>query len=369
MSRTRLTYIDTARGFAISLALLSHFMLGSGSWDALAASDSGLEGLRAVTRVATPTFILLFGMSSEMAYVRRWREGHSSIISKKLVRRAVQCYIASVSVGLATAIGGVVSYGYFVKNVLLMAPVVYADIFVFYVFSLLLSLLMIPLRIKFGILPLFFLCISWWPIASIVKGLFSPPPLLDGIMSQLFGIGTGIGPSAFHAQALVVLGMALSAAIQDRSNWRKKFVVGLASALMVCGAVYAILRDGIFGALEGMSYAYRAENSFAYFCIGGTLAILILFLCWAASLTGFGNRGVGVFGRNSMQAFALGNIILALFIGHVHISNFIVGIGCAIIYVASFWVAFKVWISQYKSSRFRWLREIANGPERTERAH
>lgn len=359
--KVRYTFIDTARGFAIGLALFSHVMLGVGGWSALDDGPTWMYGFRVLTRTATPTFIILFGVSAELAYVNRWGRDAPGTV-RRLLRRAVQCYVALVAVAIAAVIGTLMTVPEALLSLVFLENVVNGSIFAFYVVALLLCLALIPLRRTIGLLPTLAITLAWWPTAALLSAVVDVPEGINAFTSRVLGIGTEFGPSVFHSMALVVGGMVVGDFIKNPCDVRARIRAGVFVSLALLGAVGAVALDGPVGAASGFTAEYRQYNSFGYYSIGALLAIAVLVVCWLVALRiRLGVNGPGAFGGSSLQAFAIGNVLINLFIAHVRFESFWPAAALGVGFVAAYWIVFRAWIRFYKSDRLEGLRYRVGG--------
>ena len=82
--KTRLHFIDSTRGLAVVLAMLSHSL-----WQFAPEMDL----LRPLTQTATPTFVVLFGVMLELVYLRRLRDGAATeAIERRILGRMLTCF-------------------------------------------------------------------------------------------------------------------------------------------------------------------------------------------------------------------------------------------------------------------------------------
>lgn len=361
-TRRRYVYVDLARGFAISLALFSHILQGMGGWSAIPDDEVWMHGFRIITRIATPTFILLFGVSIELAYVRQWGENRSAT-QRRLLRRALQCYIALAFVALASAIGTVATWPEMLLGLVFIDSVNFGNIFTFYVFALLLALLIIPLRRKIGLLGTLAITLLWYPIAAALRMMVQIPAEANVFFSRIFGIGTDWGPSVFHSMAIFVAGMIIANFMQNsRSNASRARVI-IVLAIAAAAILWCVINDGPRGMAEGFVYFYREANEFGYYAIGGFLAITVLAVCWALSerTNVFKGSSPGAFGGNSLQAFAVGNIILNLLVAHFSFDSFWVALSVGLVGVLAYWLVFREWIKIYQKPMFNKFRAVVAG--------
>jgi hypothetical protein len=213
-----------------------------------------------------------------------------------------------------------------------------------------------------GLLATFAITLVWYPVAAIIRATVTFPPVLDTFMSRIFGVGTEFGPSVMHAMALVAGGMIIANFVKNPHERRARLYAGIAIGVGVAAALAAAVKDGPVGAAAGFVVHYRATNEFGYYAIGGLLAVVVLIVCWFVSKKWHvGSKGPGAFGGNSLHAFALGNVVINLFIAHVVFDNFWLSLLFAVAFVAVFWLAFKAWLRVYLAPPFDRYRAFVNG--------
>lgn len=351
--KKRARYVDAARGFAIAIGLFSHVMLTSGAWEALKDASPVLYGLRLITRFATPTFIVLFGVSLTLAYSGRWAKRNGpSLVRGRLLRRAAKCYFSLAIIGAAGLVGGVVSGPEFLAGLAFLAPVFNADIFAFYTAGMLAAMALIPLSRKIGLLATLFVTLAWWPLAGLLTPLAPTDERLAFLVSRLFGIGVTYGPSVFHALPLVVCGMIIGQVVrQSRSGTVTAAAKRDAAIVVGLGSVSVLVLLGLDGP-AGMAVnfvsatAYRNTNHFGYFAIGLMAALVIL--SGAYLLTERLRRGraweAGPFGSESLLSFTVGNVVINLLGVRLDTEDPYIGIATTVLLIAAIWGCLRIWL-------------------------
>lgn len=360
-SKRRAGYVDVTRGFAIVLGLFSHVMLTSGAWETLKEISPALYGLRLLTRFATPTFIVLFGISMSLAYSERWATvAGPTLVRGKLARRSLKCYISLAVIGIAGLLGGVVNGADFLGGLAFLAPIFNADIFAFYAVGMLAAMILIPLVHKIGSIPTLLGTLAWWPIAYFAAPLAPADERLGFLVSRVFGIGLTYGPSVFHALPLVVSGMIIGRLIRETQEGlvskEARRAVAITLSLSTFSVIFLVFVEGPVGMVIKYVSAteYRNNNHFGYFAIGLLAATLIIVCAYA--LTEVFRRDhawkAGPFGASSLLSFATGNVIINLLGDRLKTDNPFVGIAMAVALISLVWVGLKVWLL-WRASRLR----------------
>lgn len=373
----RALYVDAARGFAIALGLFSHVMLTTGAWENLKEISESAYSLRLLTRVATPTFILIFGISMELAYVRRWlSDGSARTVRIRLIKRSWKCYRWLAYIGLAGILGGVVTWADWSLGMAFMAPIFNADIFAFYAVAMVISIVLIPFRVKFGLTITMLATLCWWPIEAMLSQVLLVDGKLGFFLSRIFGIGDSFGPSVFHSLPLVVAGMMIGSCIKERGEFgglprgsRTRLYLLLAGG--TAALLTVVIVDGPKGSVINFvsANAYRNTNHVGYYAFGFLFAVVVLAAAYA--LTEFVRRRrpwqPGPFGTESLLAFGIGNVLINLIAGRVETNSVVLVIAGALLYIAVLWVALTYWIN-WKNGKSN-ARLIFSRSVRTSRAN
>jgi len=318
-ARKRIAGLDTARALAIALAITSHSFIHFGVWPLL-DGDAGLL-VRIMTRSATPTFIILFGMMLEIVYLKLIRRDERPGCWQRLLTRAIQCYLLYLCVVLAGVAGGKLAPVEGLKAALFLSQAYFANILKFYSLGLLGGIVLVELRARFGLGAAVVAAAAIWAAYPLIKAL---PPMPHGIAhlaSFLIGAGAETGPAVLQGMSLVALGMVLGWAVGalggDDPTGRRRAALLLAglAALAAAGTALLFANDGLRGALERFTdYGYRGANHPGYYILGSTLAMAVIGACLAVAerLPERLLSLVNVFGISSLFAYAFGNVMLNL---------------------------------------------------------
>ncbi|WP_298582723.1 acyltransferase family protein [uncultured Kocuria sp.] len=336
--------MDWVRGLAIGLALFSHCLLAVEGWEAIDDQADWLTVLRAATRTATPTFIVLFGASIEFAYTRRWISDPSTVVRRVLIR-ALKCYWAAALIGLAALVGGSMTAPGVVSGLLFTGSILNGNIYIFYTIAMVLVLALLPLRQRFGILPTLAITLLWWPVAALLSPPQGASEDLVFLMSRLLGIGDLFGPSVLHALPLVVTGMAIGQWIKAPSSPEARWTVSIIAVACTVGLLTVVLVAGPVGAVRGFLSDFRPENHPGYFLFGLFSVVVWLTLARRVELhTRLLDRSrPGPFGGSALVSFTAGNIIINLFAAQVTIPNAYVAVVFSVGYLGALWWVLRTW--------------------------
>lgn len=321
MSR-RIIGIDIARAVAILLVTWKHSMASFGARGQLEGwSNYSLEILM---QLATPIFLVLFGAMLELVYRPRFERGLQQDTTRRLHKRALQCYgyycLAIIVFFTMMSTYSAMSLP-FVFTGFISVP--YSHLLAFYTAALLLAPVLIQARIRFGLAPLVGLAVLVHLFHPVLRQLPAAPEFFDRDYLQhmsgfLYGRGVDfIGPSLIHGLSLVCFGMVFGHGLHRRgSAGSERQLSARVSAWM---ALAAILTIGVYVvlvpsqvSLDGLIDAGLRVNSHpVYFSIGILGALALTWLCiYVYDVKGMAlGRSVQVFGRRSLFAFGIGNIL------------------------------------------------------------
>lgn len=304
---SRLNFVDSSRGLAVVLAMLSHALLQ------FSANVDVLETVRPwisiVTRSATPTFMILFGIMIEVAYLRKLREGSAlRTVQTRLLARAITCYALFVCITVAAfatgKLGGVETF----KALSYQANGRFGTILKIYAVLFLLILVTLPLARRFG--AWFFL--GFATVAWIVRWVAMETDLSDlYVLHFLIGHAKGFGPAILVGMTFVAFGMAIGEALTGRSKWRL-------AAILLSGAVLQVAWSiGEHGYMEWMVQTvktYRWINDPVYFAYGIVACALCLaiFALWHSFAAIPAPTALDTLGRDTLLFYGGGNIVINL---------------------------------------------------------
>jgi surface polysaccharide O-acyltransferase-like enzyme len=342
ISSTRLESVDLARGVAIACALGAHSLTDFGFHHH--APPSWVTGAGLVTRSATPTFLVVFGMMIELVYRRRAERDGLSAASLRLTVRSVQCYMLYVLMIVAAWIGGKTSTAAVLPQALFLWNPHYGTIIRLYVILLILTIPLLALRLRFGTLPIVLLPVAVWAWHPWRNALEPVPDPFEILTASLVGTGDRIGPSVLHGMVLVCAGILIAMAVRtrqaDRATARPSrlaLALPAAAAILAVGILlHAITRIGAGAfAADLAGSPFRASNHPYYYAYGLLAALLVLGLAGAVRhLCGSRvPRWLRVAGQRTLFVYVLGNVLLLL-LPRIEITRPWLGIGLALAFVA-----------------------------------
>ena len=357
----RIALLDTFRFTAVTLALLQHV-----------SSQYGLDevsgGLfwKLITRGATPSLLIIFGMMLEIAYARKFAAGPGLTIQRMLYR-AVLCYAAFVVSSFVATASGKDNLISLAGAFLLLAQVPYASILVTYVVLLVIGIGVIALRLRGGFAALLAMVgLIWLVDALYLEGTGLWPFPLAQIGGVLLGWGGAFGPSALHGLTLVVFGMAVAAAVFSHQPSRGARAAAAAMLLASAGILLEAARnDGLHRLAVGIAdfTAYRAGNDIIYYAygVGAAVGYMALAAVLHLALPPRARRLIGALGSQTLAYYVVGNAVLLMLPALPLTSG---GTGIAIlsaVLLPAFWVCTLLWLSWARSSRLlaraeTWLR-------------
>ncbi|MEM8531875.1 MAG: heparan-alpha-glucosaminide N-acetyltransferase domain-containing protein [Chloroflexota bacterium] len=339
--KKRLNFVDVARSFAIFLAIFSHAMIDFGGWDLL-SSDQLL--IRVISRSATPLFIFMFGMMLELVYFKRYEQQGLQPISQRLVKRSFQCFVGYQLTVLAGLIGGSLTPLHATAAALFLADAHFGNILRFYSIALLLAIPLLVFRQRYKSLGMIGLLVGIWLTYPILTALnITNLSVFSGLGGVLFGVvGNNHGPSVLYGFTFLIAGMLVASSLD---NWREQgfgaFYRMSAVVLGVCGAIVAtlVVSSSAFEVVQNFvtMEAYRAQNHPGYYAIGLFLCMCILIaLSFLVPLHRSLPQWSAVpmeFGRSSLTAYTMGNVVLNLLPAFVVGTTVAMAIGMSIGYL------------------------------------
>jgi hypothetical protein len=318
----RIVGIDIARAFAILLVTWKHSMASFGAKGAITGWPH--HGLEFLMQLATPTFLILFGVMLELVYRPRFERGLQPETSRRLYRRAAQCYgYYCLAIIVFFAVMGTYSWMAMPLVFSGFISVPYSHLLAFYTAALALAPLLILVRIRFGLTGLIGLSILIHALHPWLSTLPSAPLLfgrdyLQHMSGFLYGRGVDfIGPSLLHGMSIVCFGMlfgyGLKAARKATGTLQALPRIPIAMVAACALVVLALWNwDAPGETLQRLLQAeLRIDSHPLYFSTGILGAIIMSWgFIYLNDILGlrFG-RSLQVFGRRSLFAFGIGNIL------------------------------------------------------------
>ncbi len=308
----RISGLDLSRSFAVLLAMLVH---------ALVAFEVSVP-FDLLFRVATPAFLIMFGVFLEIVYFRKYRAGQREAVERRLLVRALQCATLHTFAAIVLGMAENYSIAYTFRVILFLGYTPFTDILKLYAIALLLApaLLWLRFRMPLGLLlagaallhPM--LAITPWPSGDHV-GLTA--------LGLLFGAPSdAAGPSVIHAMILVLFGMLLGSFVKDRSGGASllgrqarqpnAILFGLILAFASLAAIYP---DDLLLRLSDMTL--RNMNHPLYFLFGmiASMALIDLSMRLAMVMPDSACSVLSILGRTSLFTFGFGNAFLYVMMG------------------------------------------------------
>lgn len=317
---SRIPSIDLFRYLTVSFALFSHTLLFLKS-DTLSGGDVML-GLKSITRTATPALMILFGVMTEIVYLRRYRSDPDRA-AQGMISRALICYACYGVLVVLALVFGHVRGGQAMRALLLVAPSPYANIFKIYAFLLPVTLLLVHLRARAGLLGPWAIVAGIWLLDWMVLDRLPAPPVLAHFSGFLLGIGTSWGPSILHGLTLVVMGMTIGAAFFSPSSPPEKaemraarLWLGMATGLSLLLLAAELGWFGVHGVLLRIAdiTQWRGDNDIGYYAYGllSALALLLLAQLICAIAPRWIVTPLARIGGATLAYFFIGNALLLM---------------------------------------------------------
>lgn len=320
--QNRIIGIDIARGFAILLVTWKHSMASFGARGAL--EGWAHYSLEILMQLATPIFLILFGAMLELVYRPRFERGLEQETARRLYKRSLQCY---GYYALAIIVFFTVMGTYSIMSLPLVftgfISVPYSHLLAFYTVALALAPVFTLARIRFGLGSLICAALLIHFAHPIFVQLPPAPEIfgrdyLQHMSGFIYGKGVDfIGPSLIHGLSLVCFGMLFGYGLNPPRI--ASGVLQMSPRVSLIMAAVCIVIIGVYfnwqsptDSLQNLIAAELRINSHPlYFGIGILGAILVTWVFIALNdilQLGIG-RSLQVFGRRSLFAFGVGNIL------------------------------------------------------------
>lgn len=295
--------ILVARAIAIALAMTSHAFIKFGVWEHLS------EHLRLITRVATPCFLVLYGLGLARSYSGKEKSKDLKSLVKRLIPKAATIYAAFAAIVISSLCWGTYSVGQVIQTLSFNHSGGYGDILMMYFVLYLVAPFVIYSIEKFkavGYIAL--LLIPWmlWPTLNTVDSS-------SFFLSYLFGIGNIVGPSVLFSLTFLLVGYAWGAYKLNYLYKTCSFIIVTISIIILS---YGLVEIGTKEFTNGIaSMAYRVENHPFYFSYGVLGSIIIILIAKGFSLTIPNNKNTAIIlglGANSIFAYTFGNVLLSI---------------------------------------------------------
>ena len=314
----RLTFIDFARTYAVFLALLSHALNTTGTFQHM--GESSLY-IRQFTRMATPMFVFMFGFMIEFVYARKARLLGLESVQRRLLVRSFQCYFAYGLTSLCSVLGGFETLDGFLRALLFLGDSRFGNILRVYAVLMLMVPLLIRFRLRYGPKAIYL---------ALVLVIFSFPLLngtesfsfgrFDHPLNVLAGLGPALGgPSVWHSLSFLLAGMFLASSLNADGPIRlSRFYLFALVLLVTCVVLRVLLVADPFPDAwwKFVDFTYRTHNMAGYFVIGifGSV-VSIGVVCFLVGVRKLPRpiQALMPVGYASLFSYTLGNVLLNLF--------------------------------------------------------
>jgi hypothetical protein len=317
-SPQRLIFVDVLRSLAIGLAIAAHAFNDFEVSSRLADHEYILS--RLLTRTATPSFIFMFGMMLELAYVRKLERSGFAGTVPRLLWRSLQCYFGYVLTVAAGWAAGMYDGVHALQSAFFIFGVRHGNILQFYTVALVVAIPLLALRRRFGILATVGVCIGLWVLDPLFNALNAIHVGRFGgiqtLMTQMIPSSlTFIGAGMFMGQVLRFDRRRLARALHLRAGLILAAGLAVVAVLVWSSSAGTVLHSYLD------FYAYRSSYHIGYYAIGLLQAVglcLILFHAFPPQVQRPSpSSPLLCFGRCSLLSFTLGNILLTFMMGIV----------------------------------------------------
>lgn len=263
-----------------------------------------------ITRSATPTFLILFGIMLEVAYLSKVRAGRSLLSARRrLLGKAITCYLLFALITLAAFVTGKLAVTETRDALLMSGGGRFGNILTLYTAMFLIFFLAAPLVLRHGA-PL---VAGAAAICWLASGVAAHGELSDAYALQyLLGHDAGRGPAVLLGLVLVAFGMFIGEALTGRRSWHAAgAMLAGATTLLVHDAVTTARSEGPKAFLSDLVYVYRGTNKPTYYAYGMICAATYMLLFRYLGNTGV-SRFFAALGWQTLFYYGFGNILLNL---------------------------------------------------------
>ena len=314
--RARFTELDLFRYLTVTIAICAHIVSHHSIYEGLGSPQSAYL-LNAVTRIGTPSLLILFGMMAEIVYARRFNEDRLRTVSQ-LIYRAFICYLAFVSIAFLEQIMVSLEPAKFVGALILVSKSVAGNIFKLYAIYLILLPIVLVIRQRTGLSGVLAFGAACWLVGHyIFQSIPELPRPAHHIGGLLLGIGNNWGPSVLQGMLLIVAGMVLGNALFSR---QREHGARLLAAILLIGSIGAVAWNlstlGWWSVVSNIADAseWRSHNHIGYFSYGLIATSVIVAISKALQLILPARLAttLATLGGATLPYFYLSNIILLL---------------------------------------------------------
>ena len=296
----RYIVFDAVRGLAVLLAMVDHVKVQF-------VPDFHL--LLPFTRLSTPSFIIVFGVMIELAYLSKLRAGAPiSQARRRIAIRMVQCLSVFAVITLAAMVSGNLGLAEGARALAGLGPGRFSEILMIYALLFSVVLVLLPLFVRYGAYLVLGLAALGWGLKGIAAG--SLDATVPYVLTFFTGIGTGYGPALLPAMTFLAFGLALGEVMTARRRKVLPAILVMLAALILSHE----LSNGVMDA--GRRFiAHRWTNHPGYFAFGilGFSAIsLFLMMVQRTPYLKHLTAGLARAGKQSLFIYGGGNLVLNL---------------------------------------------------------
>lgn len=297
----RLDYIDSVRGLAVILAMLSHSLL---------QFFPEFLALKPVTRTATPAFVILFGVMLEIAYLRKLRAGTDGTnVEMRLISRMLTCYLFFAAISLAAYVTGKLSRMETFKALLFIDDGYLGVILKIYAVLFLIVLLFLPLVRAFGARFFLAAALTGWCLKYLLDAALPESPYF---VAFVFGNSEGFGPSILPSMTFLAFGSAFG----EYLTGQRGPTLAVAMLVLAIGVIgYPLWQIDPLTLMRDVWPVSRWTNDPFYYAMGicsTSLFLTAFWLTWRRTRVDSVSRFTATMGRQTLFIYGAGNVFLAM---------------------------------------------------------
>lgn len=294
---SRFAIVDVLRGVALILAMMDHVKV---------QFVPDFHFFVPLTRLSTPSFIIIFGAMIEIAYLSKIRSGRSLRFTQaRMTERMLTCWALAVLLSFAAAASGNIDLGTAFRSIIGLEMGRFNEIFLIYSGLFIILIGILPIVARHGSVVIIALACLAWSLTFSLNSLVEMP---SSFVNITIGLGFGYGPALLPSLTFLGFGMALGEMATGRRGPFLAFAM-IALAVIIC--VFELSH----GPLEaGRRFlAHRWINHPSYYAVG-----ILGFVCIAMVIAGCIRwrvfktiRGIlAQVGAQSLFFYGFGNLLL-----------------------------------------------------------
>lgn len=263
----------------------------------------------------------------ELVYVKRTQELGYKWLIKKIINRFILIYIAYAISTLTSYLYQPIEWRYFIRQLLFLEPVTNASILIFYSFAILLIPVIVYIRNKIGLLPIFIFSLFVFSIQRYIPDNIIPDNYRF-LTSNTLGIGGLQGPSTFNSLLPLSLGLLYAKYVIIDKLFKPRVVIPTI-IILILSLILVTPNTGIHTVLENfMNYSYRRRNDLEYYIIGSGFALATLYTSYI--LVRYINtknffkkiaKPIMILGFNSLITYTTGTVLLNFIPNNIELSS------------------------------------------------